>query len=183
MDATESATVTIDVTNSGSRGGDEIVQLYVRPRESDPKAPLQQLRGFARLHIEPGEAKTATFSIGAKELSHYDETAQAFRTDAGEYEIRVGASSTDIRETGTIRVTEGGIVDVGGGGGGAGGALGTSGASSGGATSDVSAPSKRKARRLWLRLQPAAREELVCEQLGESPRIHRALDDSCRASS
>jgi beta-glucosidase len=140
VSASEPATVTVDVTNSGSRSGDEIVQLYVRQRDSDPKAPIQQLRGFTRLHLESGEAKTATFSIGVKDLSHYDQTVRAFRTEAGEYEIRVGASSSDIRQTATLRVIEGSIVENEGGGGGAGG----TGADSGGTSSDVTAPSKQK---------------------------------------
>lgn len=140
--AHENTTVTIDVTNSGVYSGDEVVQLYVRARASDGNGPLQQLRGFTRLHLESGEIKTATFSIKPKDLSHYDETVHAFRTEAGEYEIRIGASSADIRESATIRVTESSVDnDVGGGG--AGGAGGTT-TDTGGASSDVTAPSEQK---------------------------------------
>ncbi len=115
-------TVTVPVTNTGDRAGDEIVQLYVNALDSSIERPVQQLRGFDRLHLEPGETRTARFQVGPNKLSYWDEAAAAYRVESGRYEIRVGASSSDIRTTEVLTVLAGaGGADVGAGGAGGGG--------------------------------------------------------------
>lgn len=105
INADESATVTVQVTNRGVRSGDEIVQLYVRALDSKVERPLQQLRGFVRLHLDAAETKEATFTIRPKDLSYYNEAADSFWLESGTYELRIGASSADIRGTTKLRVT------------------------------------------------------------------------------
>jgi beta-glucosidase len=113
----ERVTATIPITNRGDRGGDEIVQLYVRALDSTVERPLQQLRGFTRLSLEPGETQTATFTIGPEDVSYWDESESAYRVERGRYLVKVGASSTKIHATGIFSVSETGLVGTGGGGG------------------------------------------------------------------
>ncbi len=88
---------TVTVRNSGARAGEEVVQLYARAPQGDGR-PLKELRGFQRVHLQPGEARDVVFTRDpGKDLRHYDEQAQAYAVVPGEYELQVGASSADIR--------------------------------------------------------------------------------------
>jgi beta-glucosidase len=90
--------VSVDVRNTGSRAGDEIVQLYVRDVVSSATRPLKQLRGFSRVAIGPGEARTATFELGPEHLSFHGK--DMMRTvEPGAFEIMVGGSSVDLMST------------------------------------------------------------------------------------
>ena len=89
---------TVTVKNTGRRAGDEVVQMYLAP--VDPKRPraLKELRGVARVSLQPGESRQITFDVQpARDLKIYDDVAKAYAVDAGKFELRVGASSTDIR--------------------------------------------------------------------------------------
>lgn len=97
--------VTVQVKNTGDRAGDEIVQLYDRLTKPDAGRPLQQLRRFSKIHLNPGEEETVTFSFATSELSHWDSSSHQFKTDIGEHELRVGASSADIRGTTRLNIT------------------------------------------------------------------------------
>ena len=98
-------TVSIDVQNTGKRVGDEVAQLYVREVKPAVKRPAKELRGFQRVTLAPGEKRTLTFTIPVGKLARWDESAKSFVVDAGAYDILVGASSDDIRETARITVT------------------------------------------------------------------------------
>ncbi|HEY0661495.1 MAG TPA: glycoside hydrolase family 3 C-terminal domain-containing protein [Lysobacter sp.] len=90
--------VSAQVKNTGSRAGDEIVQLYLHAL--DPKRPraLKELRGIARVSLQPGETRTVTFTFTpAQDLRHYDAERHRYAVDAGAYEVQLGASSADIR--------------------------------------------------------------------------------------
>lgn len=89
--------VEIDVTNSGERAGQEVVQLYVRDVEASVVRPEKELRGFAKLALEPGETGTARFSLGERELSFWDAEAHAWLAEPGEFDLLAGPSSRDIR--------------------------------------------------------------------------------------
>ena len=96
--AQASLKVSLNVKNAGDRAGDEIVQLYLRPLEPRRERALQELRGFRRVHLQPGEAREVTFTLTpTRDLAVYDEAATAFVVDPGRYEVRLGASSADIR--------------------------------------------------------------------------------------
>jgi beta-glucosidase len=104
---TASGTVKASVTikNVGSRAGEEVAQLYIRP--IDPKRPraLKDLRGFERVSLKPGEARQLTFTIvPERDLTHYDVDKKAYAVDAGSYEVQLGASSADIRLRHVLRV-------------------------------------------------------------------------------
>ena len=96
--------VSVEVTNTGKLAGDEVVQLYVHQVKSSVKRPVKELRGFQRISLKPGEAKTATFALPANKLAFWDERTHGFVVEPGAYEVMIGASSEDIRATGRVEV-------------------------------------------------------------------------------
>jgi beta-glucosidase len=100
----QSFTVTFEVKNTGVRPGAEVTQIYVHDVASSLKTPIKQLKRFERVTLEQDESRTVTATIGASELSHYDSNEAAFVVAPGEFEIKVGASSADIRLEGTVAV-------------------------------------------------------------------------------
>ncbi len=103
--ATDGAvTVSVDVKNTGQRAGEEVVQLYVTRLNSPADRPRQELRGFKRVALEPGESKTVEMPLPASSLGHWDAGRHSFVVEAGKLGLLVGASSTDIRLQKTITV-------------------------------------------------------------------------------
>lgn len=98
------ATVTAKITNSGGVTGAEVAQLYIGLPSSAPAAPPKQLRGFTKLSLAPGASGTATFNLRRKDLSYWDIAKQNWVVPSGSFAVSVGASSRDIRLTGTITV-------------------------------------------------------------------------------
>ncbi len=94
-------TVTFNVTNTGKRSGDEIVQLYVRDKVSSVITYDSQLRGFERVALQPGETKEVTFTLTPDDLQLLDRHME-WTVEPGEFEIMIGASSKDIRLTETV---------------------------------------------------------------------------------
>jgi len=99
-------TVSVDVKNAGSRAGEEVVQLYVRRPDSPADRPRQELRGFKRVALEPGETKTVEMPLPAGSLGRWDAGRHAFVVEAGKVDLLVGASSADIRLQGSIMVND-----------------------------------------------------------------------------
>ncbi|KAM7217010.1 Glycosyl hydrolase family 3 C-terminal domain containing protein [Rhypophila decipiens] len=99
------ATVTATITNSGGVAGAEVAQLYITLPSSAPAAPPRQLRGFDKLKLAPGASGTATFNLRRRDLSYWDTRAQNWVVPSGSFGVSVGASSRDIRLTGTISVS------------------------------------------------------------------------------
>ncbi|KND93877.1 Beta-glucosidase cel3A [Tolypocladium ophioglossoides CBS 100239] len=97
------ARVEATVTNSGAVAGDEVAQLYLGIPDSPPK----QLRGFEKVPLRPGESATVRFELTRRDLSVWDVTGQRWVVQAGTYPVYVGASSRDVRLTGTLVVVEG----------------------------------------------------------------------------
>lgn len=104
VDAKRPLDVLVDVSNTGKRAGDEVVQLYARYHASSVKRPHQQLVGFRRVTLAPGECKTVTLSFDVNELAYWDASAQRFVVETGEIELRVGRSSRDVELTRTLVV-------------------------------------------------------------------------------
>ncbi len=100
----ESIRVRATVKNAGGMAGDEVVQVYVRPLESLVSQPVRSLKGFQRAHFKKGETRTIEILLPVASLRRYDEDADRFVVDPGTYELQVGASSSDIRKTITVRV-------------------------------------------------------------------------------
>jgi beta-glucosidase-like glycosyl hydrolase len=93
------ATVTVDVTNTGTRAGDEVVQLYVHDMVSSVTRPVKELAGFERVTLRPGEKKTVTFSLGPEALSLIDRRMQR-GVEPGTFEVLLGTSSnTSLKAT------------------------------------------------------------------------------------
>jgi beta-xylosidase len=88
----ESTEVSVEVTNTGSRTGDEVVQLYLRDRVSSVTRPVKELKGFERVTLQPGETKQVAFSITPEMLAFFDINLQ-YTVESGDFEIMVGNSS------------------------------------------------------------------------------------------
>lgn len=96
--------VSVDVTNTGARSGDEVVQLYVRHLGSKVARPRMDLRGFRRVQLRPGERRTVTFPLPASALAYWDTGAHGWVVEDEPVLLEVGASSADIRLEKTITV-------------------------------------------------------------------------------
>jgi len=92
-----SATASLDISNTGSREGDEVVQLYVQDEYCSVVRPLKELKRFKRITLKPGEKKTVTFTLGKDAFSFYDAKAKEWIVEPGDFNIMVGSSSADIR--------------------------------------------------------------------------------------
>jgi beta-glucosidase len=91
-------TVSVTVTNSGQRASDEVVQLYIHDLVSSVTRPVQELKGFQRIHLNPGEARRVEFSLGPAELGFYDANMK-WVVEPGRFEIMAGGSSADLKRT------------------------------------------------------------------------------------
>jgi beta-glucosidase len=97
--------ISVDVTNTGQRAGDEVVQLYTHQVASSVKRPAKELRGLQRVALAPGEKKTVRFDLQAEKLAFWDEATHGFRVEPGAFETLVGSSSEDIRLREKFQVT------------------------------------------------------------------------------
>jgi beta-glucosidase len=109
MKDTETCTVTAKIKNTGNAMGKEVVQLYVRNHEDragDPgiDRPIRELKGFAKIALEPGEEKTVSFTLDKRSFAYYDVTARDWAVESGEFTVELGASSRDIRLSAGIAV-------------------------------------------------------------------------------
>lgn len=99
--------VSVDVTNSGQRDGQEIVQLYVHDPICRLPRPPKELKAFAKVALAVGETKTVTMALSARAFSYYDPAYGQWVAEAGAFDILVGRSSVDICLTQRITLTEG----------------------------------------------------------------------------
>jgi beta-glucosidase len=102
--AGETLTVAFDLRNVGECAGDEVVQLYLRDLVGTVSRPVKELKGFARVTLDPGETKRITFELPVEALGFYDRE-MAFVLEPGTHQVMVGASSADIRLTADIEIT------------------------------------------------------------------------------
>ena len=101
-----SVEVSLQVRNSGRRAGADVVQLYLRDVESSLPRPPKELKGFQRVHLEPGNARRLTFTVDRAAMSFFDPGKRDWIAEPGAFEVLVGASSSDIRLTGTFRLID-----------------------------------------------------------------------------
>jgi len=99
------AQVSLSVTNSGTRNGDEVVQLYLHDEKASTVVPLKQLKAFKRLHLKAGETKTISFDLNKEDLIIYDASMQPV-LEKGSFKVMVGAGSKDIRLNGKFELKE-----------------------------------------------------------------------------
>ncbi len=100
----ETITVSFTVENTGEMAGDEVAQVYVHDVEASVPVAIKQLKGFERLPLDAGERREVAVTIDAADLGTFDEGAGRFVVEPGAFDILVGASSEDIRLTGTVTV-------------------------------------------------------------------------------
>jgi beta-glucosidase len=98
LGANETLTVTCRVTNSGTRDGEEVVQLYVRDIAGSVTRPLKELKGFQKLLFKAGESKDIVFTLTSKDLSFY-RSDMSFGPEPGKFEVYVGGNSRDVRKS------------------------------------------------------------------------------------
>jgi beta-glucosidase len=95
-------TVSVDVTNTGKVAGKEVVQVYVHDHKSRLVRPPKELKGFAKVELQPGETKTVTVALDFRAFAYYHPAYQQWITEGGEFDILIGASVNDIRCTQTV---------------------------------------------------------------------------------
>ncbi len=95
-------TVSVDVTNTGKRDGDEVVQMYVKYLDSKVPMPIEALKGFDRINIPVGQTRTVTFPLAARALAYWD--GNRWRVEKDHVQIRIGASSANILQKADIAV-------------------------------------------------------------------------------
>jgi len=96
--------VSVNVTNTGKRAGDAVPELYVRHLGSKVARPPIELEGFARIHLAPGQTRTARIPLKASQLAYWDATRRAMVVEPDRVELMIGASSADIKLRRTIAV-------------------------------------------------------------------------------
>ena len=101
----EAVTVSVEVTNAGQRDADEVAQLYIHQRHGTASRPVRELKGFERIALAAGEARTISFTLGAAELRYWNAAARDWVIDASTFDVWVGTDSTANRST-TFEVTE-----------------------------------------------------------------------------
>lgn len=86
-------TVTVDVTNTGERAGDEVVQLYIHQRHGTSARPVRELKGFERVTLAAGETRMVSFRLGREDLAYWSAATQGWLTDETTFDVYVGGSS------------------------------------------------------------------------------------------
>jgi beta-glucosidase len=100
---TDGLTVTVDVTNTGSFAGKEIVQVYVHDQKSGLVRPPKELKGFAKVELQPGETRTVSIQLDLRAFAYYHPEYRQWITEDGDFDILIAASAADIRHT--LKVT------------------------------------------------------------------------------
>ncbi|HLJ97737.1 MAG TPA: glycoside hydrolase family 3 C-terminal domain-containing protein, partial [Gemmataceae bacterium] len=93
------ATVSVEVTNTGVRAGDEVVQLYLRAEVSRATRPVMELKGFRRITLAPGERRLVTFEVGPEQLSYHGPERKRV-IEPGRFQVMVGGSSNAVKAVG-----------------------------------------------------------------------------------
>ncbi len=104
-------TVSVDVKNTGKVKGKEIAQLYIKDNVSLLDRPLQELKGFNKVELAPGEVKTVTFKLDRRAFAYFNDNINKWAVEPGSFEIRVGSSSRDIKATAAIKAKGGDAID------------------------------------------------------------------------
>jgi len=95
--------VTFNVTNTGNRDGDEVVQLYTHELVTSVTTYEKNLRGFERIHLSPGETKTVSLTLSRDDLALWNRQMH-FVVEPGKFKVMIGSGSEDIRLTGQFEI-------------------------------------------------------------------------------
>jgi beta-glucosidase len=96
----------MDIKNTGTRAGDEVMQLYVKHLNSAVERPIKELRGFERITLQPNETRTVRLTVKGADLTYWDAGKHSFVVEPGKVSIMLGASSADVRLEKTIEVED-----------------------------------------------------------------------------
>ena len=97
MRPTEKITASVTVTNTGTREGKEVVQLYTRDMVGSVSRPVKELKGFQKISLKPGESRKVTFTIGINDLKFYNSDLK-WVAEPGDFKVFIGSSSADVKE-------------------------------------------------------------------------------------
>jgi beta-glucosidase len=101
----EPVTVTVDLTNTGTRTGDEVAQLYIHQRYGTSARPARELKGFQRVTLKPGEMRKLTFTLSADDLRYWSAATQGWVQDASAFDVWIGGSS-EAQLAGSFEITD-----------------------------------------------------------------------------
>jgi beta-glucosidase len=93
MDTGDANEVSVDVTNIGSVPGDAVAQIYIHQRYGSTSRPVRQLKGFKRIALQPGEAKTLKFPLGSEELNYWNPQTKEWVVEPSEFDVWAGDNS------------------------------------------------------------------------------------------
>ena len=93
---TDTVTIRVDVTNTGSRTGKEVVELYVSAPDSKVIRPVRELRGFDKIELSPGETKMVSFTLDKRAFAYWNTDIHDWHVESGRYLLQIGSSSRDI---------------------------------------------------------------------------------------
>jgi beta-glucosidase len=105
VNSSDTITVSCKLKNTGKLSGREVVQLYVSAKNSVIIRPEQELKGFEKVSLKSGETAELKFVLSGSDLAYYNVAQSAWKVEGGEYEIRIGASSRDVRLSANLQVT------------------------------------------------------------------------------
>jgi beta-glucosidase len=109
--AGSNVTVSFDITNTGKREGDEVAQIYVGDTHAKVPRPAKELKGFAKIHLRPGETRRVTVKLDRRAFSYYDTNLKQWQIDPGEFGILVGQSVEEIKLQGKLVLKEAELKD------------------------------------------------------------------------
>jgi beta-glucosidase len=104
--------VTFDLTNTGQRKGAEVAQLYVTPAPTQVPRPKRELKGFARVELNPGETRHVTLTLDARSFAYFDTSTQRWRAESGRYGIELARSTDDVQAKTELTLPQALTVDV-----------------------------------------------------------------------
>lgn len=99
---TEEIPVSVTVKNTGDRAGAEVVQLYLGDAQASVERPKKELKGFHKVHLEPGESQTVTINLTPRDLAFWDVHTDDWLVEPGQFNVYIGSSSSDIRAQGSF---------------------------------------------------------------------------------
>jgi beta-glucosidase len=102
--ANGSIVVSIEVKNTGTRAGDEVVQLYVKHLHSAVARPIEELEGFKRIALQPGQTRTVEIELKGSQLAYWNSAEHRFTVENGDVQLLIGRSSADIKQKRIIKV-------------------------------------------------------------------------------
>ncbi|MFM2309413.1 MAG: Thermostable beta-glucosidase, partial [Chloroflexota bacterium] len=106
----DGVSLAFDVTNTGTRAGAEVVQMYVHDVTSTLFRPVHELKAFRKIHLNPGERTTLMFHLPRRAFACYDDRVGEWLVESGKFEVRVGASSRDIRCRAVVDIASADVV-------------------------------------------------------------------------